>query len=288
MKLIVCLLSGKKSEFEISEESTILELKKQVSSIFEIEENNLFLMYHSNFLTDESRIKDINYIEGSSFIIAGNSLFLDSSNEEANQAKSNSRILKENSDQSTEDYVERLNQRPQKDSKGNVIPWNYNELVTYIRNLGFPIEYTHHALKFTNYDLNRAIYLLKTGKAIGSDGREHSCNIILNAANDVPNSYGVCYPNQNQENTNANSENTSLYVTYDEPEEPEEPEKVVVPIRRTEEEKKLDETMNNFTEEEKLAITRLSAGRDQSIVVQVFIACDKDEILTESCLSTMV
>ncbi|OHT03588.1 hypothetical protein TRFO_29023 [Tritrichomonas foetus] len=146
-----------------------------------------------------------------------------------------------------------------KDRNGHIVPWNVDALVNFIVNLSYTPEHALAALEYTIYDLHKAISLLSTGKAIGIDGQEHSVTVDLDP----------------------NYDNKSKYVTYEENEEP------TVPIRRTEEEKKLAETMKGFTEEEKQAVIRLSFGRDKSIVVQVFMACDKDEALTESCLNTM-
>jgi hypothetical protein len=140
------------------------------------------------------------------------------------------------------------------------------ELMKYICNLQFGEEHAKAALEFTGYDLANAISLLVYGKAVGVDGQEHS--VI--------------------EDDLAEKQKVSRINDY--VKEPEEVDlklgKVVV--RRTEEEKKLNEAMKTFTDEQKMAVTRLvNRFRDQNTVLQVYLACDRNEVAAANCLQTM-
>ena len=151
------------------------------------------------------------------------------------------------------------NNQVEKDRFGRIVPFNINKLIDFIVNLSYSKKHAKAALEFTMYDLHKAILLLNSGKVGSYDGNEMSVN-----------------------------DDSEIYYTkgsfirnYDDNDD------LRVPIRRTEEEKKLAEKMKEFTEEEKRTIERLSDGRDRSTVIQVFLACDKDETVTENCLETM-
>lgn len=289
------LLTGKHHIFQIKENSTVYDLKTQASSVFSIPFENLAFIYKSNILNNSVKIKDINYDQENqnSFIIAANTLITGDLKNTQNISKNRKENEASNSKRSSISKDRKKQNQNQKDINGNTIPWNIDSLINFIVNLHYSAHYARLALEYTKYDLHRAICLLTTGRAIGPDGREHSCNIIgigLSDSGSIPGSsfnskgYGPGNANSNGSIDYGNSDNydRNSYMNYEETEEP-----ATVPVRRTIEEKKLAETMKEFTEEEKQAITRLCYGRDKSIVVQVFIACDKDEVLTENCLNTM-
>lgn len=284
------LLTGKHHIFQVNENSTVSDLKSQASSVFSIPVENLAFIYNSAILNNTTKIKDINYDkeQQNSFLIAANTLLTGNLNDSENSAKNKSEEPNSTEKQSTVPNEPKKGNTIKKDINGNLIPWNIDSLINFIVNLHYTAHYARLALEYTKYDLHRAICLLSTGRAIGPDGREHSCNVLgigLSDPGSIPGSSfnkGNASSNGSIDYGSSDNYDRNGYINYDEPDEP-----ATVPVRRTIEEKKLAETMKEFSEEEKQAITRLCYGRDRSIVVQVFIACDKDEALTENCLSTM-
>ena len=290
------LLTGKHHAFQINENSTVYDLKIQASSAFLIKPENLAFIYKSDILNNNMKIKDIKYDQKNqdSFIVAANTLLTGDLND-SRRSTQNRKIDDKNpinTSLSLGLHEKKKINTIKKDINGNIIPWNIDSLINYIVNLHYTEHYARQALEYTKYDLHRAICLLSTGRAIGPDGREHSCNVIgvgLSDPGSIPGStgkggYGTGNGNSNGSNDYGGSDNYDRngYMNYEEPEEP-----ATVPVRRSVEEKKLAETMKEFNEEEKQALVRLCYGRDRSIVVQVFMACGKDEALTESCLNTM-
>lgn len=299
MNINIRLLTGKHHLFQIDENATVLDLKSQASPVFSIPIDNLVFIYNSLILNNNMKIKEIKYDQTrkNSFIVAANSLLAGDLNLSNNLVKNKKAENEQNLSNDKGVHINREQKKikqVKKDSNGNIIPWNIDSLISYIENLHYTADCARLALEYTKYDLHRAIYLLTTGRAIGPDGREHSCNVIGIGIGDPGSIPGTVVINKGGGYGGNGNSNGSIdygssdnydrngYMAYEELEEP-----AVVPVRRSIEERKLAEAMKEFTEEEKQAIARLCNGRDWSSVIQVFMACDKDEAVTENCLSTM-
>jgi hypothetical protein len=148
------------------------------------------------------------------------------------------------------------------DRFGHVIPFNITALVNHITYLQFTRERALSALEFTGYDLNRAISLLVNGKIIGPDGQDHP----LTEEGEI----GRRRPPRGEFR-----------------EEPE-PQPRMGP-RRSEEEQKLNDELKTMSEEQKMAFVRLCTNHiDRNTVLQVFLACDKNEGTAQLCLQSMI
>ena len=140
------------------------------------------------------------------------------------------------------------------DKSGREVPVNVRALVKFLMNLHFSESHACAALEFTGYDLPAAVALLTKGKTLASE-------------------------------TNASKHHGT---------EPPRPAPAVdghdlrlVNIS-SEDQRKLDEAVKSFTEEQHLAIQRLTnRHHDHMTVIQVYLACDKDENATAACLQTM-
>lgn len=140
------------------------------------------------------------------------------------------------------------------DKSGREVPANFRALVKFLMNLHFSESHACAALEFTGYDLPAAVALLTKGK------------------------------------TSASENNTSKHSGA----EPSRPAPAVdhhdlrAVTMSSEDQRKLDEAVKSFTEEQHLAIQRLTnRHHDHMTVVQVYLACDKDENATAACLQTM-
>jgi hypothetical protein len=142
------------------------------------------------------------------------------------------------------------------DKNGRAIPFNIDELVNYIVYLQFSAEHARAALEFMGYDVKSAITLLVDGEI--RRPREEGAPALP--------------PRRRQEP-----------IAEPEPE----PEPMKLPTRRTDEERKLSATMKTLSDEQRLVVNRLASKYDLPTVLQVFLACDKNEEITRQCLETM-
>jgi hypothetical protein len=147
------------------------------------------------------------------------------------------------------------------DRHGRIVPFNFSELIDHICHLQYTREHARAALEFTNYELGSAISLLVNGKIIGADGLEHALN---------------------------EDDLARRRVSRSDPKEEVAEVNVRVAPRRTGDERKLNDEMRLFTDEQRAAVTRLCARfPDRTMVLQVFLACDKNEASAQACLESM-
>ena len=145
------------------------------------------------------------------------------------------------------------------DKNGRQVPDNIDALVRFIIGLQFTEHQARAALEFTGYDLRNAVILLAKGTTVGADGKPA--------------------PQPDSETTRTMAEDASS--------DSEDKEMRIISVR-SQEERKLDEALKSFTDEQRMAVQRLSNRyHDVTTVLQVYLACDKDEHATAACLQTM-
>jgi hypothetical protein len=160
-----------------------------------------------------------------------------------------------------------LSRKKQYDWNGKAIPFNVEDLIDHIVHLQYTPEHARAALEYAAYDLSNAISLLVNGKI--TEGQEGTV--------DDDDSYtGRAHRNR-------------TYRFNDPPEEPEEADAGTRSSgRRSADEKKIHDEMRSFSEEQKMAVMRLfGSGQDKTTVLQVYLACDKDEAAAANCLVSM-
>jgi hypothetical protein len=145
------------------------------------------------------------------------------------------------------------------DKSGRPIPFNIDALVRHIVCLQFTPEHARAALEFTGYDLKNAIALLVDGSVAET---------------------------RDDDRATVGSRRRGDPLTESSETDPDDIHGRVQ-VRPSEEERKLLMKRRSLTLEQRQVVDRLAVGRDESTVLQVYLACEKDENLTMTCLATM-
>lgn len=157
--------------------------------------------------------------------------------------------------------VQKLEVLPKIDANGKPVPANIGNLMQFMIGLQFTREHAFAALQFANYDLDSAVSLLVHGKASNSEGHDNTGD----PASPPP----AGRPDDGAEAEGAKTEHNGP----------------TVPIREAD---TLNVTLDSLPVEQRLAIQRLTSHHhDIGTVLQVYLACDKDETTTLLCLETM-
>jgi hypothetical protein len=243
-------LSGERVDFQIPHSAHVLELTTLASSRFAWDPLSTVFLYHGAPVPTSTPIADLE-LPPDSFLVCYNRTFI------PQPVPAALPLVQSDS----------LSCKKQYDRNGKVIPFNVDDLIDHIVHLQYTPEHARAALEYSAYDLSNAISLLVNRKTI--EGQE-------GAVDDDDSYTGRAHRNR-----------TCRF--NDPPEEPEEAEAATRSSgRRSADEKKIHDEMRTFSDEQKMAVNRLFAsGQDKTIVLQVYLACDKNETAAANCLASM-
>ncbi|KAH0789768.1 UBA/TS-N domain containing protein [Histomonas meleagridis] len=161
--------------------------------------------------------------------------------------------------------------RSQLAKSNNSDPINFSDLVSQIVDMGFDKPSAEKALRKSNYELSTAIEYLLSGnhENISSSHKDHS--------HVVTHYYGGSIISSQEEEFNPSTENFTIYDV---------PNQTTIHVAYNRY-GQLQSTYDDLTNEEKQIVDKLAASIDPPTVLQVFIACDKNEETTKLCLDSM-
>jgi len=147
----------------------------------------------------------------------------------------------------------------------NEDPSNFNELVVNLTELGYPISQCKEALRMSNYQPDAAASLLMSGTLT-----ETKPHVVILDAQDFE-----------EEDLSDDSESED-FVNQASPKES--------PVKVKDSFNQFRTMMNEFSVDQRAAVSRLQRmyPLDESVILQVFVACDKNEMKAAECLSTLV
>ena len=232
MKIDVRTISGNKYKVEASADSTISTVKELLSPLVHVPVSSIGLIFNQRELSNDDVISQLD-LSAKSFLI-----FYELG---AMEVRKRTSLIKE----------ERRVRGPVKDAYGRNIPFNIEDLVTFICAMQFSKEQALGALQYTGYDIDETVSLLLYGKATGTDGKKHS-------AMEVEKSYDIySYDDESNDLTNPNMTFVKERAQYNE----------------------IAKKMNDLNDDEKNDIEKLHkmfSGFEYSYAYQMYIVNNKN------------
>lgn len=152
MLINVRSLSGVNYEIDSPSSSSVLQVKELLSPRVQVPAASIGLIFAKRELSDDESVP----CSGDSFMVYYDRRSL-SLQPRAPLLRNESKVC-----------------APAKDSYDRNIPFNIEDLITYICAMQFTREQALNALQYTGYDINETVSLLLYGSATGTDGKKHS------------------------------------------------------------------------------------------------------------------